>query len=320
MATARNARASRLSRRTRSVSLSEPSKRSAQSLKTFRDYQKIVERTDEKKQRIISLLGLVGEVGDLHSMVKKLMLQKENPTFRADLREEFGDVLWYLTSLASLYKISLEEVARANADKVESLFLEGTVATFDKSFPADERFPRQFRVSFRERPLDKGVYVKTTINGIGIGDALTDNARQDDGYRYHDVFHFAYAAVLGWSPVVRSLLRRKRKSDPKVDEVEDGARAAVVEEAISIFVFNQAVDRGWYRDESSMDIGLLKTIRRMTVGLEVNSCTAKQWKKAIILGFSAFSKLREHNGGDIDVNLDAQSLVYVGGPSKDDYP
>jgi hypothetical protein len=129
--------------------------------------------------------------------------------------------------------------------------------------------------------------------------------------RFNDVFHLAYAAVLGWSPVVRKLLRRKRKSDPLVDEVEDGGRAGVVEEAISIFVFNEAAKRGWFADETSIDIGLLKTIIRLTTGLEVQRCTAKQWKSAILQGYGAFRSLKQHRGGRIDVDLDKQTVAYA---------
>lgn len=280
-------------------------------IKRFADYQSIVEQTDEKKQRIVSLLGLVGEVGDLHAMIKKLLLQKDSPTFRAEMREEFGDLLWYLTSLASLYKISLEEIAQENARKATSLYLEGALPKFDVGYPPDERLPRRFRVTFSERPIQRGVHVKITVNGIAIGDALTDNAREDDGYRFHDVFHLAYAAVLGWSPVVRALLRRKRKSRAKIDEVEDGARAAIVEEAISIFIFNQAEERAWYQEPSSIDIGLLKTVRRLAGELEVKRCTAKQWRKAIHSGYAAFAQLRKNNGGDVEVDLDEQRLTFI---------
>ncbi|MFI0349933.1 hypothetical protein [Actinomadura sp. 9N407] len=58
--------------------------------------------------------------------------------------------------------------------------------------------------------------------------------------RMHDVFHLSYAAVLGWSPVMRSLMRRKRKSDPAIDEAEDGGRAIAIEEGISTMVFSYA--------------------------------------------------------------------------------
>jgi NTP pyrophosphatase (non-canonical NTP hydrolase) len=277
---------------------------------TFTEYQEMVERTDERRQRTIALMGLVGEVGDLHSMMKKLLLQKDNPTFRSELREEFGDLLWYLTCLASLYKIPLQEIAQSNAEKAESLYSIGQRHAFDAGFPDDERLPRQFTVNFYEKPLDRGVHVKVSMNGVVIGDALTDNAHLVDGYRYHDVFHFAYAAVLGWSPVVRGLLKCKRKSKPKIDEVEDGARAAIVEEAVSILVFNLATERNMYADETYVDLGLLKTIRRMVAGLEVKACSAKQWQRAICQGFAVFRDLNKSGGGNVLVNLDLQTIEF----------
>lgn len=280
------------------------------SMSRFEEYQGMVERTDERRSRAVSLMGLVGEVGDLHSMMKKLLLQKDNPAFRIELREEFGDLLWYLTSLASLYEISLEEIAKANAEKVESLYTKGSINIFDADFPGDERLPRRFVVNFYEKPLESGLYVKVSVNDVVIGDALTDNSHEDDGYRYHDVFHLAYAAVLGWSPVCRALLKCKRKSSLKIDEVEDGARATIIEEAISILIFNQAEERGWYGDRSSIDIGLLKTIRRMGMGLEVRACTAKQWQEAIFQGYAAFRDLKKTGGGDITVDLDKQRIAY----------
>lgn len=275
---------------------------------TFAEYQEMVERTDERRQRAVALMGLVGEIGDLHSMMKKLLLQKDNPSFRSELREEFGDVLWYLTSLSSLYKIPLQEIAQANAEKAESLYSAGGVIVFDETYPVDERLPRKFTVNFYEKPLERGVYVKISVNDVVIGDALTDNAHEDDGYRFHDVFHLAYAAILGWSPVTRSLLKRKRKSNSKIDEVEDGARASIIEEAVSILIFNQASDRGFYQDTSSIDIGLLKTIRRMVSGLEVKACTAKQWQNAIRQGYAAFAALKKYSGGNVVVDLDLQTI------------
>lgn len=203
---ARQSASSAKSASTKSVEVGPPA------MSRFAEYQAMVERTDERRSRAVSLMGLVGEVGDLHSMMKKLLLQKDNPAFRTELREEFGDLLWYLTSLASLYEIPLEEIAKANAEKAESLYTKGSVNIFDDDFPSDERLPRRFVVNFYEKPLERSLYVKVSVNDVVIGDALTDNSHEDDGYRYHDVFHLAYAAVLGWSPVCRALLKCKRKS------------------------------------------------------------------------------------------------------------
>lgn len=285
-------------------------KKVCQKMTTFSEYQKLVECTDERKQRLISLMGLVGEIGDLHSMMKKLLLQKDNPSLRNDLREEFGDVLWYLTSLAALYQIPLQEIAQTNAEKAESFYSEGGINYFDAKSPTDERLPRKFVVNFYEKPLERSVHVKISINDIVVGDALTDNSHKDDGYRFHDIFHFAYAAYLGWSPVIRRMLKCKRKSNSDIDEVEDGARAAIIEEAVAILVFNHADACGWYANSSSIGIGLLKTIKRMVSGLEVKACTAKQWKDAILQGYVVFKELKHYKGGDVIVDLDNQSLQY----------
>lgn len=281
---------------------------------TFADYQAVVNLTDERKNRVVSLMGLVGEIGDLHSMMKKLLLQRNFPSFRNEIKEEFGDVLWYLTSLAYLYGLTLEDVAAANAEKAMALYSAGHVQRFDAAFPRAEQLPRLFVVTFYEKPLERGVHVKIAVNGDVIGDSLTDNAHEDDGYRYHDAFHLAYAAVLGWSPVTRALLKCKRKSNTQTDEVEDGARAIIIEEAISVLIFNLAEERGWYVDRSSVDIGLLKTIRRIVGKLEVRACTAKQWQDAIVQGYAAFEQLKRHRGGDVTVDLDKQKITFS--PSK----
>ena len=47
--------------------------------------------------------------------------------------------------------------------------------------------------------------MKIHPNGPLLGDPVTDNTHDDDGYRFHDVMHLANMAVLGWSPVMRSL-------------------------------------------------------------------------------------------------------------------
>ncbi len=68
---------------------------------------------------------------------------------------------------------------------------------FDKDFPEHERLPRQFLVEITEVSQDNSVKMKAFIDGKQIGNDLTDNSYSNDGYRFHDVFHLSYAAVLG---------------------------------------------------------------------------------------------------------------------------
>ena len=54
-------------------------------------------------------------------------------------------------------------------------------------------------------------FLNLDINALGWC-VRSGNNRRDDGYRFHDVVHLAYAAILGWSPVTRALLDCKRRS------------------------------------------------------------------------------------------------------------
>ena len=68
-------------------------------------------------------------------------------------------------------------------------------------------------------------------------------------------------------------MRRKRKSDPRVDEVEDGGRAIVIEEGISAMVFSYAERRNFLEGAEGVNYDLLRTIKDMTSHLEVSART-----------------------------------------------
>jgi hypothetical protein len=116
-----------------------------------------------------------------------------------------------------------------------------TVEPFDDQYPPAERLPCTGRFEFVVSVNEAGrPSVQVRHDGRGIGDPLTDNSHVDDGYRVRDVFHLAYAAMLGWSPVTTKLMGRKRKSNPEADEAEDGGRAIVSEEDIALMAFAYA--------------------------------------------------------------------------------
>jgi len=140
------------------------------------------------------------------------------------------------------------------------------------------------------------------------GDRLTDASHVDDGYRFHDVFHLAYAAVLGWSPVSRKLLGRKRRSNPQIDLAEDGGRAIVIEEGIAAMVFAYATSHDYLRGVTRLDFPLLDVITSLTAPVEVGTRTAADWELAILAGFSAWRQLRESNGGTVILDADQRTL------------
>lgn len=70
-------------------------------------------------------LGLVGEAGEVAEKVKKTLrddggvITKEK---KEDLKKELGDVLWYISQIATDLKLSLEDIAAANLEKLASRF------------------------------------------------------------------------------------------------------------------------------------------------------------------------------------------------------
>ena len=77
---------------------------------------------------------------------------------------------------------------------------------FDQDYTPEEQLPRIFQVSFEEigNASKKEVRV-TCVNKNQVGDIINDNSYENDYYRYHDVFHFSFAALLGWSPCTRAI-------------------------------------------------------------------------------------------------------------------
>ena len=92
----------------------------------FAEYQKLSRKTAvyPKKYRLIyPALGLNGEAGEVAEKVKKI-LRDENgkitPANKEELSKELGDVLWYLSQLATELGLNLEEVAETNLKKLFS--------------------------------------------------------------------------------------------------------------------------------------------------------------------------------------------------------
>ncbi len=292
----------------------------------FDDYQKQAletdqvpyrgEQTDDKvAQIVVPLLGLASETGELLSEYKKYLRDGESHMlFKEQIAEELGDLLWYLSNVASKFDLSLGEIASANLAKINERWggKSCSIKDFDEGFPPEESFPRRFEVELRkESQGDKGV-IQPYLNGEKFGNVLTDNYREDDGYRFHDVFHLAYVAVLGWSPVIRALLGKKRKSRPDYDNVEDGGRAIVIDEGIVALVFSYASKHNKLSSTDWVDYDLLRTIKSMTEHLEVGERTTGDWEKAIIDGFSVWRKVVERGGGKMSIDIDAREIKFIG--------
>lgn len=230
------------------------------------------------------------------------------------LQTRLTSVFSHLLQAANEAEVSLEDAAHANIRKTDDRWPQERQYSelFDATFPADEQLPRELTIDIYEREGSNGKrYVLQSCNGLFIGDRLTDNIMEPDDYRFHDVFHYAYAAVLGWSPVTRALLKRKRKSRVKVDEGEDGARAVLIEEGVATYVFGIAKDFDFFSDQKSGDLSLslLKSVRQFVRGYEVHASPLWLWEDAILQGNHAFRFLREKRRGRIKLDVEKRSLT-----------
>ena len=260
---------------------------------------------DQIERRLLTLAGFVGELVQDYSSGR---FDSNRDALSAYLVEIFRAMI----AAADDAGVSLNEAAEANIVKslgrwpTEKIWGE----FYDHKFEKDEQLPRMMVVRMKEKLVGDKVYVVQQCNGINIGDRLTDNRVEQDDYRFHDVFHLAYAVFLGWSPVIRALFKVKRKSAPEIDENQDGARASVIEEAISAMVFNHALKTEYLRNAESVDYSVLKAIRDLVSGYEVENRPLWQWETAILEGFRIFRELREYRSGIVTADLVAHTITY----------
>lgn len=284
----------------------------------FRDYQHAALNTDQTPAPgtdpvIVPLLGLLGEAGTVATVYKKRM--RDGAAFahaKHQMREELGDVLWYIAALAERFDLDLDDIATASLFKAADRWKPTPAGQllFDDDYPGHEQLPRQATFTFAPHDTENGRRVMTMrCDGQFVGDPLTDASHVDDDYRLHDAFHLAYAAVLGWSPVLRSLMKRKRKSNPQVDEAEDGGRAIAIEEGISALVFAYAARHDYLDGIDHVDYELLVTISHMVSHLEVSIRRAADWEHAILTGFAAWRQLHSAGHGTLKLDMCNRSLT-----------
>ena len=93
------------------------------------EYQNLAMRTlnpelSKRDVLINSVMGLCGESGEAIDIVKKWMahgheLDKEH------LTKELGDIAWYLAEAATALDLDLEDILRANIEKLKKRYPEG---------------------------------------------------------------------------------------------------------------------------------------------------------------------------------------------------
>jgi NTP pyrophosphatase (non-canonical NTP hydrolase) len=258
-----------------------------------------------------TLLDLAGEIGTVLSDHQAGRLAAN----QASLKGRLVAVLRVLVRAADEAGITLEAAAEGNLQKIFDRWPIQRVypAPLDEKDEPFEQLPRSLTIDIFEREVGGKLYVFQQCNGVNTGDRLTDNAIEPDDFRFHDAFHYAYCAVLTWSPVTRALLRLKRKSKPLIDEAQDGARAVLIEEGVATWIFGQAKQLDFFARMKAGDVSfdMLKAIRQFVAGYEPEACPLWLWEEAILQGYDAFRFLREKRRARLCIDM-AQRRLAIG--------
>ena len=235
----------------------------------------------------LPILGMAGEVGSLAAEHKKRRRDVAGyRAFRDEVREDLGDLLWYAAALARRCDLDLDDVLT----------------------DLDITFSETIDVNGGRDPVP----VVTIHRGASpVGDPLDDNRDDNDDYRYHDALHLGHMAVLGWSPVLRGLLKVKRKTDVDLDRIQDGGRAQAIEEGLTAYVFSVATEHSLFATTNRVPVDAIKACQRMTGHLEVARRSSADWEQAILAGYRMFRLLQQHHGGTVHADLDSRSLTFT---------
>jgi len=98
----------------------------------FKEYQEKSRKTalypNIGNNFVYPTLGLAGEAGEVAEKIKKVIRDKEgiiDDATREEIKKELGDVIWYLSQIASELNLSFDEVAEFNIEKLASRMKRG---------------------------------------------------------------------------------------------------------------------------------------------------------------------------------------------------
>ena len=130
---------------------------------TINEYQELAMRTantdDKEKLLINGALGLCGESGEVADIIKKWQFQGHKLDLR-DIKNELGDILWYVAIMAKGINSDLESIMEGNIDKLTKRYPDGFTHSFGSSNTGRSRASilacnNELRMSFGQSPLKR---------------------------------------------------------------------------------------------------------------------------------------------------------------------
>jgi len=97
--------------------------------KFLNDYQEfcktITKKFDDPEKEMMTWgLGISGEAGDVAGCIKKTCSQGDDQ--KAGIRENLGDVLWYIAAICNTYGWNLEDIFSENVSKLRKRYPTGS--------------------------------------------------------------------------------------------------------------------------------------------------------------------------------------------------
>jgi NTP pyrophosphatase (non-canonical NTP hydrolase) len=99
----------------------------------FNEYQAKAKETaiyPERYALLYPVVGLAGEAGEVANKVQKLMRDKGmvlDDADRKSVASELGDVVWYVSAIASDLGYDLEDIVQMNLEKLKSRMERGKI-------------------------------------------------------------------------------------------------------------------------------------------------------------------------------------------------
>lgn len=183
----------------------------------------------------------------------------------------------------------------------------------DVNYPYREQLPRKAIISF-EKVDDETIavyFIKPDKQKEMLGNTLRDTTYQKDGWgRYHDGGHICLS-LLGWCLHLRTFLKIKRKSNPIIDEVEDGAQANIADEGV-VFALINKVRRDNLEILNIEDVPneLVEYAKLQFFGKELQNTTDYEWKQVFYAMYQVMNTLRKNEGGYVYINLLERMIAY----------
>lgn len=122
----------------------------------------------------------------------------------------------------------------------------------------------------------------------------------DDGFKYHDIFHFTFYSMLGWSPVSKGIFGF---DDPSL-VYEEGYRSQILEEAVIAFIIQE------YTTNSKIvpSDELLNEIEILLYGFYGNKISKNDWKRAILVAIEIWEIIKVKKDLAIELDLKMKSI------------